>query len=160
MLAHCMRMENTLSGKYDSLKDDTGEDITGVWFVDGFFSALHDGERVTIIRGYLECPDCDNILEWRYLKSLWYCDSCRHAWDSESIVEITRKEGSIMAETLTKEEMDANAAEAKDELLEMSISQEEIVITEIAAWWKKHLMKCGHKRLGRIILQFQPAEGE
>ena len=66
-----------------------------------------------------------------------------------------------MAKQLTLEEMDANALEAKRELLEMAsspLAEDEPTLTDIANWWRKHLMLCGHKRLGRIVLKFASAE--
>jgi len=31
-------------------------------------------------------------------------------------------------------------------------------LESVATWWKQHYMKAGHKRLGRILLQYAPKE--
>ena len=48
------------------------------------------------------------------------------------------------------EAMDAAALEANKELRQMN--QNETVM--IARWFKKHYLKAGHKRLGRVLVQF------
>lgn len=56
-------------------------------------------------------------------------------------------------EQLTPEEMDANAEQAKQELMEAT-ENHDVDVFEVASWWKTWFMKCGHKRLGRALLKF------
>lgn len=58
-------------------------------------------------------------------------------------------------EQLTPEEMDANARQAQEELI-ADTEKTEVTVFDVASWWKRWFMKCGHKRLGRIILKFVP----
>jgi hypothetical protein len=51
------------------------------------------------------------------------------------------------------QEMDM-AADAAEQELRMKMENDKALadaIRVLAAWWKKHFMKAGHKRLGRII---------
>lgn len=54
-------------------------------------------------------------------------------------------------EKLTKEQMDANAILAQNDLTEMDIDQK--ALETVAAWWSKWYLKAGHKRLGRILVK-------
>lgn len=66
-----------------------------------------------------------------------------------------------MAEQLTPEKMDAYAGNAKDELFRMAespLAEDEPTLSQVAKWWASWYPKCGHKRLGRIILKFVPEE--
>lgn len=49
---------------------------------------------------------------------------------------------------MTPEEMDAAAVEAKKELEGLPKDAVEVV----RAWWKKHYLTAGHKRLARVLL--------
>ncbi|HDD43691.1 MAG TPA: hypothetical protein ENG63_02360 [Candidatus Desulfofervidus auxilii] len=48
------------------------------------------------------------------------------------------------------EEMDKAAENAKEELKNLN---EEAVI-QVAQWWNKWYLKAGHKRLGRILINY------
>lgn len=48
-----------------------------------------------------------------------------------------------------REKMDKAAAEAEEDLNNLSNE----AVKEIGAWWRKHYMKAGHKRLARVLLQ-------
>ena len=58
-----------------------------------------------------------------------------------------------MAEQLTSEEMDTYAKQAESILMSYS-EKTEVTVFDVAKWWKEWLMRCGHKRLGRIIMKF------
>jgi len=47
-------------------------------------------------------------------------------------------------------EMDAAAGVAEDEL--QNIDQD--TVDKMATWWLKNYMKAGHKRLGRVLVQW------
>ena len=51
-----------------------------------------------------------------------------------------------------KEEMDAAAVEAQDDLTEM-VDHDALEKSHIVEWWDKWYKKAGHKRLGRIIVK-------
>ena len=51
-----------------------------------------------------------------------------------------------------KEKMDDAAVDAQNDL--ENVSDE--ALTEVAAWWRKWFSKAGHKRLGRVLLEFAP----
>lgn len=62
-----------------------------------------------------------------------------------------------MNENKTKEqvmlEMDAAAEIAQTELQSMIKDLgEDLTARRLAAWWKRHYQKAGHKRLGRALL--------
>jgi len=44
-------------------------------------------------------------------------------------------------------EMDAAAKEASEEL------KRTMTLADVKAWWKRHYLKAGHKRLGRVLLE-------
>lgn len=46
-------------------------------------------------------------------------------------------------------EMDAAAIDAQNDLV--NVDQESL--EKISKWWKKWYLKCGHKRLGRILVK-------
>lgn len=48
------------------------------------------------------------------------------------------------------EQMDQAAEKAKEDLKNLN---EEAVI-EVAQWWKKYYLNAGHKRLGRILINY------
>jgi len=50
--------------------------------------------------------------------------------------------------------MDNAAAEAENDLLNV----DEQALVKVANWWRKWYMKAGHKRLGRILLQYAEKE--
>ena len=53
-------------------------------------------------------------------------------------------------EKRTPAQMDDAAVEAQNDLTDF-IDQE--ALEKVAAWWRKHYLKCGHKRLGRILVK-------
>lgn len=58
-----------------------------------------------------------------------------------------------MAETLTKEQMDAAADLFQAELDKLP----QTVTVPLARLWKKHYLKAGHKRLGRVLVALAKA---
>jgi len=46
-------------------------------------------------------------------------------------------------------EMDAAAIDAQNDLV--NVDQESL--EKVTEWWKKWYLKCGHKRLGRILVK-------
>ena len=62
-----------------------------------------------------------------------------------------------MFEPLTSEEMDTYAKQAESILMSY-VEKTEVTVFDIAKWWRENLMRCGHKRLGRIILKFNLRE--
>lgn len=60
-------------------------------------------------------------------------------------------------EQLTPEEMDVYAETAMNKLERLNLTNE-LSLADVAVWWKEWFMKCGHKRLGRILLKFVPEE--
>lgn len=52
------------------------------------------------------------------------------------------------------EDAEAAAKEAEQEL-ESIVNGEADNVAVLATWWKNYYMRCGHKRLGRILLQYQ-----
>lgn len=143
--------------RYDDLKEPQYPAYYGSRYRSEFSQFL-DG---IMVQGFLDCPECNETLEWDFITGLWHCKDCHHGWDSESLISILeheRKEDG-MAEQLKKEEMDANAAEAEAELLRDNTTYE-LDLLYVAQWWKKHYQKCGHKRLGRILLKYADIEEE
>jgi hypothetical protein len=55
-----------------------------------------------------------------------------------------------------KQAMDNAAAEAENDLASMNV--DEYCFTTVADWWAKWVMTAGHKRLGRILLQYKSKE--
>jgi len=49
--------------------------------------------------------------------------------------------------------MDCTATDAQNDLMEEGAPSEEQLIA-VANWWKKWFGKAGHKRLGRILLEY------
>ena len=47
------------------------------------------------------------------------------------------------------QDMDRAAEEAKKDLA--NVDQE--AVQKVTEWWKKHYMKAGHKRLGRVLVK-------
>jgi len=60
-----------------------------------------------------------------------------------------------MSEQLTPEEMDTNAKQAQDVLISIT-EKTEVTVFDVAEWWSDWYLKCGHKRLGRVLLRFKP----
>jgi len=53
----------------------------------------------------------------------------------------------------TLEQMDKDAVLAKEDLLGLMASEDMVLaVTLIGGWWGQWLMRCGHKRLGRVLL--------
>lgn len=52
--------------------------------------------------------------------------------------------------------MDLAANDAEQELA--GVSEDALQI--VATWWERHYRKAGHKRLGRILLQYVPKEAK
>lgn len=59
----------------------------------------------------------------------------------------------VTREQLTPEEMDRNTMEAEDILISLT-EKTEVTVFDVARWWKEHYMRCGHRRLGRVMLKF------
>lgn len=55
-----------------------------------------------------------------------------------------------------KQKMDNAAADAQNELVDMENVEEHF--PAVAAWWKRHYRKAGHKRLAYILLEYAPEE--
>ena len=53
-----------------------------------------------------------------------------------------------------KQKMDDAAVDAQNDL--ENVSDE--ALAEVAAWWRKWFSKTGHKRLGRVLLEFAPKD--
>ena len=49
-----------------------------------------------------------------------------------------------------KQRLDDAAVDAQNDLEDVSGE----ALTEIANWWRKWVRKAGHKRLGRVLLQY------
>ena len=49
-----------------------------------------------------------------------------------------------------RQKMDNAAVDAQNDLEDVS----DKALTEIANWWRKWASKAGHKRLGRVLLQY------
>ena len=49
-----------------------------------------------------------------------------------------------------KQRLDDAAVDAQNDLEDVS----DEALTEIANWWRKWVSKAGHKRLGRVLLQY------
>lgn len=61
----------------------------------------------------------------------------------------------------TPEEMEKNAPLAEQDLSDMTEGPtEKLTIVDVANWWKKWLGGVGHKRLGRILIQYAGAKGQ
>ena len=55
---------------------------------------------------------------------------------------------------MSKEDMEAAAATARDELEKLTTTGDgPLLAVHIVAWWRDHYPKAGHKRLGRILLE-------
>lgn len=59
-----------------------------------------------------------------------------------------------MALQYDPEAMDLAANDAEADLKDVSVE----ALEAVAMWWKQWYMKAGHKRLGRILLQYVPKE--
>jgi len=57
-----------------------------------------------------------------------------------------------------KQAMDDAAVDAENDLTEHGAVAEE-ALTAVADWWAKWVMKAGHRRLGRILLQYKTKGG-
>lgn len=57
--------------------------------------------------------------------------------------------------TELQQEMDAAARKAKTELQSKLSTWK---ARDVAAWWKRHYMQAGHKRLGRVLVELGKAE--
>jgi len=57
-----------------------------------------------------------------------------------------------------KQAMDDAAVGAENDLSELTGLDENLPIGSVADWWAKWVMKAGHKRLGRILLQYKTEE--
>jgi hypothetical protein len=62
-------------------------------------------------------------------------------------------------EQLTTVEMDTNTAEATNDLENMIREASdgegrELLMSEVATWLKNWYLKCGYKRLGRVLIKF------
>jgi len=55
-----------------------------------------------------------------------------------------------------KQAMDNAAIDAQNDLEDVS----DEALTEIANWWHKWVSKAGHKRLGRVLLQYAKPSSE
>ena len=52
----------------------------------------------------------------------------------------------------TMQEMNAAAADAENDLVDVLADVPDEAVAAIAAWWKKWYMAAGHKRLGRLLM--------
>ena len=52
----------------------------------------------------------------------------------------------------TMQEMNAAAADAENDLVDVLADVPDEAVAAIAAWWKKWYMTAGHKRLGRLLM--------
>jgi len=55
-----------------------------------------------------------------------------------------------------KQKMDNAAVDAQNDLEDVS----DEALTETANWWHKWVSKAGHKRLGRVLLQYAKPSSE
>jgi len=60
-----------------------------------------------------------------------------------------------MIDNETSDKMDAAAKVALDDITSRSHT-EQCTFQQVAAWWKKHYLKAGHKRLAKILLGTLP----
>ena len=56
-----------------------------------------------------------------------------------------------------KQKMDNAAADAQNALMELKLDDD--TMRTLGNWWREHVGDAGHKRLGRVLLEFADKRG-
>lgn len=140
--------------RWDPLLDPPTNTLYGSKYVVEYFYVITIDDETYTISGWPDCPVCDDrTIQRQFGLDQWWCPYCNHSWDSESLVNAWRKEGA-MSEELTKEERDANAVLAEQELID-AYTRDEADLVYVASWLSRWAHKSSYKRLGRVILRYR-----
>ena len=74
--------------------DNRLAEIVGTRYVHAVSSFLWRSEELTIIRGFLACPECEYTLKRNWSLNTWACPHCETVWSDRDLVQAVETEQS------------------------------------------------------------------
>ena len=84
--------------KYRTLGEDKPDEIRGARHEREVSNFLWQKGKLTIIRGFPQCPECSYVLQRQWKVDQWVCTHCHTVYTTRSLVEAIRNEPVIEKE--------------------------------------------------------------